>query len=113
MHYPPETACIMLLARIIATVRQAGDKEGATALFMQFCHRTINEEEEIAHKLLGPEFHNQLETLRSLMEKSLWAPEIQHVSVEQNLAEQATLLPITFVWESRMSPNIVLYCKKN
>lgn len=78
MHYPPETACIMLLARIIATVRQATDKEGAIALFMQFCHRTVNEEEEIAHKLLGAEFHDQLETLRSMMEKALWAPEIQH-----------------------------------
>ena len=79
MHYPPETACIMLLARIIATVRQATDKEGAIALFMQFCHRTVNEEEEIAHKLLGAEFHDQLETLRNMMEKALWTPDIQHV----------------------------------
>ncbi|KAK8753657.1 hypothetical protein OTU49_000996 [Cherax quadricarinatus] len=78
MHYPPETACIMLLARIIATVRQAADKEGATALFMQFCHRTVNEEEEIAHKLLGAEFHDQLEALRVMMEKGLGAPEVQH-----------------------------------
>ena len=70
----------MLLARIIATVRQASDKEGAMALFMQFCHRTVNEEEEIAHKLLGEEFQDQLEALRTLMEKSVWAPEVQHVS---------------------------------
>lgn len=73
----------MLLARILATVRQAQDREGATALFLQFCHRTVNEEEEIAHKLLGAEFQNQLETLRTLMEKSLWAPEVQHVSTNQ------------------------------
>lgn len=78
MHYPPETACVMLLARIIATVRQASDKEGATALFMQFCHRTMNEEEEIAHKLLGEEFQDQLEALRTLMEKSVGATEVQH-----------------------------------
>lgn len=70
----------MLLARIIATVLQAADKEGATALFMQFCHRTVNEEEEIAHKLLGAEFHDQLEALRDLMEKALGAPEVRHVS---------------------------------
>lgn len=81
MHYPPETACVMLLARIIATVRQASDKEGATALFMQFCHRTMNEEEEIAHKLLGEEFQDQLEALRTLMEKSVGATEVQHVSL--------------------------------
>ncbi|XP_042207985.1 SET and MYND domain-containing protein 5-like isoform X2 [Homarus americanus] len=78
MHYPPETACIMLLARIIATVRQAADKEGATTLFMQFCHRTVNEEEEIAHKLLGTEFQDQMEALRVMMEKGLGAPEVQH-----------------------------------
>ncbi|KAG0713036.1 SET and MYND domain-containing protein 5 [Chionoecetes opilio] len=77
MHYPPETACVMLLARIIATVRQASDKEGATALFMQFCHRTMNEEEEIAHKLLGQEFQEQLESLRTLIEKSVWSSEVQ------------------------------------
>ena len=35
MHYPPETACIMLVARMLATVRQAEDKEGAINLFMQ------------------------------------------------------------------------------
>ncbi|XP_076044541.1 SET and MYND domain containing, class 5 isoform X2 [Oratosquilla oratoria] len=78
MHYPPETACIMLLARIMSTVIQATDKEGATMLFMQFCHRTVNEEEEIAHKLLGEEFHGQLEMLRSIMEKALGYEEVRH-----------------------------------
>lgn len=78
MHYPPETACILLLARILATVRQAEDKEGAIALFMQFCHRTVNEEEEIAHKLLGTEFSAQLEALRGIMERALGASEVQH-----------------------------------
>lgn len=80
MHYPPETACVMLLARIVATVRQASDKEGAVALFLQFCHRTVNEAEEIAHKLLGEEFCDQLETLRALMDAALGAPDVRHAS---------------------------------
>lgn len=73
MHYPPETSNIMLLARIIATVIQAEDNEGAINLFSQFCHRTINEEEEIIHKLLGPQFEVQLETLREYMSKALYS----------------------------------------
>jgi len=76
MHYPPETSCIMLIARMLSTVRQAEDKEGAYGLFMQFCHRTVNEEEEIAHKLLGEQFTDQLETLRQLMSNALYAPEV-------------------------------------
>ncbi|XP_037091255.1 SET and MYND domain-containing protein 5-like [Pollicipes pollicipes] len=76
MHYPPETACIMLVARMLATVRQAADTEGAVNLFMQFCHRTVNEEEEIAHKMLGVQFSDQLETLRKLMSDALYTPDV-------------------------------------
>ena len=71
----------MLLARIIATVRQAKDKRGAVSLFMEFCHRTVNQDEEIAHKLLGAEFQNQLEKLRELMEKALGGPDVEHVCI--------------------------------
>jgi len=76
IHYPPETACIMLLARMMAMVQQAEDKEGAFMLFMQFCHKTVNQEHEIAHKLLGPQFHDQLELLRQLTSEALYSPEV-------------------------------------
>ncbi|XP_015924538.1 protein-lysine N-trimethyltransferase SMYD5 isoform X2 [Parasteatoda tepidariorum] len=69
MHYPPETASIMLIARMIATVKQAKDKAGAAHLFSQFCHKTRNG--DIAHKLLGRHFQNQIEHLRQLMIKGL------------------------------------------
>ncbi|XP_046386684.1 histone-lysine N-trimethyltransferase SMYD5 [Ischnura elegans] len=78
MHYPPETTSIMLLARIIATVRQAEDKSMAMNTFMQFCHRTENEEEEIAHKLLGEQFSSQLEILRELMGNALYSDDVHH-----------------------------------
>ncbi|RXG60893.1 SET and MYND domain-containing protein 5 [Armadillidium vulgare] len=66
MHFPPETASIMLLTHIIALVRQSQEKDGILKRIMEFCHHTTNEEENIAHKLLGEEFRNQLEKLRTL-----------------------------------------------
>jgi len=35
MHFPPETASVMILARMIATVQQADDPASALDLFMQ------------------------------------------------------------------------------
>ncbi|CAM9461953.1 unnamed protein product [Lampetra planeri] len=72
MHYPPETCSIMLLARMIATVKQADDKESWVALFSRFCSRTVNEQEEVAHKLLGKRFQDQLELLRDLLAEALF-----------------------------------------
>ncbi|KAJ4451389.1 hypothetical protein ANN_02851 [Periplaneta americana] len=77
MHYPPETASIMILARMIATVRQADDPSSALNLFMQFCHQTVNEEEEIAHKLLGEQFVGQLQVLRELVSQALYSDAVQ------------------------------------
>uniref|UniRef100_A0AAQ5YFB9 Protein-lysine N-trimethyltransferase SMYD5 n=1 Tax=Amphiprion ocellaris TaxID=80972 RepID=A0AAQ5YFB9_AMPOC len=56
MHYPPETSSIMLMARMVALVKQAKDKAHWQKLFSHFCSRAANEEEEIAHKLLGEQF---------------------------------------------------------
>uniref|UniRef100_A0A8C8M1M2 Protein-lysine N-trimethyltransferase SMYD5 n=1 Tax=Oncorhynchus tshawytscha TaxID=74940 RepID=A0A8C8M1M2_ONCTS len=51
-----ETSSIMLMARMVATVKQAQDKYCWQKLFFQLCSRAANEEEEIAHKLLGEKF---------------------------------------------------------
>ncbi|MGH0176479.1 UNVERIFIED_CONTAM: hypothetical protein FKN15_074188 [Acipenser sinensis] len=72
MHYPPETSSIMLMARMVATVKQARDKGHWLSLFSQFCSRTANEEEEIAHKLLGEKFQGQLGVLKQLFTKALY-----------------------------------------
>ncbi|XP_039607848.1 SET and MYND domain-containing protein 5 isoform X2 [Polypterus senegalus] len=72
MHYPPETASIMLMAKMVATVKQARDKVLWQNLFSQFCSRTANEEEEIAHKLLGEKFQGQLGVLRQLFTSALY-----------------------------------------
>jgi hypothetical protein len=67
MHYPPETCSISLITRMIAMVNQSSDKQSTVTKFAQFCKATINEEESIAHKLLGKQFQDQLELLRSLL----------------------------------------------
>ncbi|XP_074848313.1 protein-lysine N-trimethyltransferase SMYD5 isoform X2 [Carettochelys insculpta] len=72
IHYPPETSSIMLLARMVATVKQAKDKDRWIKLFSQFCSKTANEEEEMVHKLLGDKFKGQLELLRRLFTEALY-----------------------------------------
>ncbi|XP_010006432.1 PREDICTED: SET and MYND domain-containing protein 5 [Chaetura pelagica] len=72
MHYPPETSSVMLMARMVATVKQAKDKEWWIKAFSQFCSKTANEEEEIVHKLLGDKFKGQLELLRLLFTEALY-----------------------------------------
>ncbi|CAB3226642.1 unnamed protein product [Arctia plantaginis] len=66
MHYPPESTSIMLLVRILAFIEQSADPSAAAATFKQFCHRTVNEDAELVHKLLGEQFVDQLNTLREL-----------------------------------------------
>uniref|UniRef100_A0A1B6F9J3 Protein-lysine N-trimethyltransferase SMYD5 n=1 Tax=Cuerna arida TaxID=1464854 RepID=A0A1B6F9J3_9HEMI len=78
MHYPPETATVMLIARIFASVEQARDKEEAVSTFMQFCHRSVNEEDEIAHRLLGSEFSHQREILRQQMASLFPSEYVKH-----------------------------------
>uniref|UniRef100_A0A672SKZ7 Protein-lysine N-trimethyltransferase SMYD5 n=1 Tax=Sinocyclocheilus grahami TaxID=75366 RepID=A0A672SKZ7_SINGR len=72
VHYPPETSSIMIMARMVATIKQAQDKERWQKLFSHFCSRTANEEEEIAHKLLGEKFRGQLALLRNLFTTALY-----------------------------------------
>lgn len=71
MHYPPETATIMLLARMVALVNQSPDKENVKSIFSQFCHKTTNETQEIAHYLLGEEFAGPIDLLRQTMQQAL------------------------------------------
>ncbi|KAL0880318.1 hypothetical protein ABMA27_002770 [Loxostege sticticalis] len=66
MHYPPETTSIMLLVRILAFIQQSPDPVDAASRIKQFCHRTVNEDAELVHKLLGEQFASQIGTLRDL-----------------------------------------------
>uniref|UniRef100_A0A8C5N349 Uncharacterized protein n=1 Tax=Leptobrachium leishanense TaxID=445787 RepID=A0A8C5N349_9ANUR len=79
IHYPPETASIMLIARMVATIKQAKDKDWWLYLFSQFCSKTANEEEEIVHKLLGDKFKGQLEQLRQLFMEALHDERVNNI----------------------------------
>lgn len=84
MHYPPETSTIMLLVRILANFIQRTDREELKSQLMSLCHHTVNEEETIAHKLLGQEFESQLDLLRDLCIKALGMPETSEVLFNLN-----------------------------
>uniref|UniRef100_A0A7N6C475 Protein-lysine N-trimethyltransferase SMYD5 n=1 Tax=Anabas testudineus TaxID=64144 RepID=A0A7N6C475_ANATE len=75
MHYPPETSSIMLMAKMVAMVKQAKDKTHWQKLFSHFCSRTANEEEEIAHKLLGEQFRVSYRLVVSAENKKWFVPE--------------------------------------
>ncbi|CAK9807474.1 Histone-lysine N-trimethyltransferase SMYD5 [Anthophora quadrimaculata] len=71
MHHPPESATVMLLVKMVALVNQANNKEDILSMFSQFCHRTVNDTDEIAHKLLGEKFIGQIDVLRQMMLKAV------------------------------------------
>lgn len=79
MHYPPETATVMLIARMVALVNQANNKSEILSMFSQFCHRTMNDTHEIAHNLLGEKFVGQIDVLRQMMQKALNTEHTAHV----------------------------------
>lgn len=79
MHYPPESTSIMLLVRILAFIEQSADPSAAAATFKQFCHRTVNEDAELVHKLLGEQFGDQLNTLRELTANVISGDHVQEV----------------------------------
>ncbi|XP_033099327.1 SET and MYND domain-containing protein 5-like isoform X2 [Anneissia japonica] len=71
MHFPPETTSIMLLAKMIASIKQAKDKEKVIKKFNNFCRATVNEERELVHKLMGQRFQDQFDTLLGVFTSAL------------------------------------------
>lgn len=77
MHYPPETTSIMLLVRTLAYIQQSQDPPAAASKVKSFCHRTVNEDAELIHKLLGEQFADQMNTLRDLTSNVITGEHIQ------------------------------------
>ncbi|KAH9520079.1 SET and MYND domain-containing protein 5 [Bulinus truncatus] len=76
-HYPPETSSIMLIAKMIALVKQAQDKGKIISLFSGFTNVTVNEQERIVHKLLGDQFQVQREVLLQQLKETLYEEAVQ------------------------------------
>lgn len=71
MHYPPETSSIFLIVRLLARILQSTNIDEAIQQTLGFCHRSINEEAELAHKFLGDKFIGQVNLLRELVVNAL------------------------------------------
>lgn len=60
MHYPPETASVLLVLRIFAMIKMQPE---FLQTFSEFCDRSVNEDLSICHKILGEKFTNQIAEL--------------------------------------------------
>ncbi|KAK4883114.1 hypothetical protein RN001_006433 [Aquatica leii] len=79
-HYPPETNTIMIIPRLLATIQQADNPDQMLQNVLQFSHRTINEDAQLVHKLLGDKFSEQLVLLYNILLQA-----VPHKGVEQLL----------------------------
>lgn len=61
MHYPPESASIVLIIKIFALIKSAPQE--TIAKLSEFCNRSVNEDISLCHKLLGDEYQNQISEL--------------------------------------------------
>lgn len=71
LHYPPETSNIMLLVRILMVIQQSPNKDETLSKFTSFCHRMVNEDADLAHKLIGEQFVGQIDLLLSILKQSV------------------------------------------
>ncbi|XP_044756120.1 SET and MYND domain-containing protein 5 [Coccinella septempunctata] len=83
IHYPPETNSVMLIVRLLARIIQSENPDVAISQTLQFCHRTVNEDNELAHKLLGEKFSDQIDNLLTLIKQAL-----PHQVIQQFLTEE-------------------------
>nr|CAB3266419.1 SET and MYND domain-containing protein 5 [Phallusia mammillata] len=78
IHYPPETATVWLLAKIMTRVKMEKNKAEFISYIEEFCHQCKNESEEIVHKLLGDQFKDQLHMLREQLKSLFYSDDIAH-----------------------------------
>ncbi|CAH2003454.1 unnamed protein product [Acanthoscelides obtectus] len=71
MHYPPETSSVLLIVRLLARILQAPDRSAAIQQMLSFCHRSVNEDKDLAHKFLGSEFAQHISILHDLLVKAV------------------------------------------
>nr|CAH7721280.1 unnamed protein product [Callosobruchus chinensis] len=71
IHYPPETNSIMLIVRLLARILQAPDTSSAIQQTLGFCHRSVNEDADLAHKFLGEKFAGQISILHQMLVQAI------------------------------------------
>lgn len=79
MQYPPETATIMLFAKIIAMINQSNDKAEAVSVFSQFCNKLTSNDQGLEINFLGEKFVEKVEVLRQMLQQTVNTEYVPHV----------------------------------
>jgi hypothetical protein len=61
MHYPPESASIVLIIKIFALIKK--NQHETVQKLSEFCNRTVNEDLSLVHKMLGDSYSVQISQL--------------------------------------------------
>lgn len=81
MHYPPETATVMLLVRLMAMYQQSPNKPQFLETLQSFQSQVVNKEQQIYHKMLGENFEQQMEQLYAAFCEAFQGEEFQVVNI--------------------------------
>lgn len=81
LHYPPETCSIMLIARILAMMKQSDDMNAVYSKLNDFQALGVNHDLMIFHKILGENFSNDLMRLYDLTKKAFPDAKLESVSL--------------------------------
>ncbi|KAK7571815.1 hypothetical protein V9T40_014287 [Parthenolecanium corni] len=71
IHYPPESMNIMLLAKLVATIHLAENREAMYNQFMQFCHISCDDKGASTSTLLGEKFQCDIDNMWHLFSSAL------------------------------------------
>lgn len=82
----------MLIVRIMAMVLQAENSSETLQHFMQFSHRTVNENSDLAHKLLNEQFSGHQRELRRYISEALPSNGIEHWFTEEGFQSLLALI---------------------
>lgn len=80
---------------MLAQIIQAPNREEAIEAILSFCHRSVNEDAELAHKFLGKKFSHQVDLLREMLANALPYPEVQQFLTPEGFQ---SLLALIGMW---------------
>uniref|UniRef100_A0A0A9WCY4 SET and MYND domain-containing protein 5 n=2 Tax=Lygus hesperus TaxID=30085 RepID=A0A0A9WCY4_LYGHE len=91
MHYPPETTSISLIARIIAMVETAADRESLVQSLMSFSHEATDESSGLC-LLQGKDDEDKIKTLQALIQETIPINHAQSFVSEEGLRSLFALI---------------------
>lgn len=81
------------------TVQQSANREETMKQFLNFCHRMVNEDADLAHKLIGEQFVGQIDLLLSIIQQSVSSDGIEHWLTPEGFRSLLALIgEFTYIW---------------